>query len=222
MTDPTIRDDWLGGDWQRIDYLAVTPQMRNDMRGRDLSMLLEAYNHSTSVQKFSGSGWEVDVRRVDKLGPVNQGAWDFEDGRNADWVSYESPDLRPPKSMSISEITGNEGRHSLEVQLDLNGGAKNAISEKTQRLGDQVTAKVYLPPNAPKGVWVLPFIMDSNWKWLNGAGVSLQPGEWVEVSWKIDPALATLPLNTAGFMFGSGSDYEGPAYIDDIVINPGT
>jgi 4-amino-4-deoxy-L-arabinose transferase-like glycosyltransferase len=219
VTDPTIRQDWLGNDWQRIDYLAVTPQMLNDIKSQNMTLLKNAYDHSTVEASFQGAGWQVEIRRVHKLSQAARGVWGFEDGQNSAWQIEQSADVAPAKSLEVKQDKVHSGQYALELNALLNNGAKNSIAEKSERLGDQVSAWVYLPPSAPAGIWVLPYLLDSRWQWQNGGGVVLKPGEWVKVSWKPDANKTIWPVQKAGFMFGANNGYVGPIYIDDISLN---
>ncbi|MCL5257380.1 MAG: glycosyltransferase family 39 protein [Chloroflexi bacterium] len=219
VDDPAIRDGWLGGDWRRIDYLAVTPQMLADIKGSHLQILEDAYQHSLPVQIFSSTGWGVEIRRVEKT--TVSGVWGFEDGQNPDWQIYPPAlGVTAADYLKVSKAASHTGNSSLELGLSVGEGTKNAVVNRSYKLAREVTGWVYLPPDAPANVWVLPFVLDSNWKWANGSGVSLKPGQWVQVSWVLDANKVQLPLQAAGFMFGDDSSaYKGPVYLDDIRLS---
>lgn len=217
--DPTIREGWLGGDWRRIDYLAVTPQMLTDIRGSHLQILADAYQNSVPLQTFTGTGWNVEVRQVIK--PALSGVWGFEDGVNKDWQVYSTiPEVGAANYLQVTTVAAHTGTRALELGLSVGDGRKNAVANSSHKLGREVTAWVYLPSGAPGDVWALPFVLDSNWKWANGSGASLKPGEWVKVSWVLDTNKVQLPLQKAGLLFGDDSTaYDGPVYLDDIRLS---
>jgi hypothetical protein len=62
--DPSIRDEVLGGDWRRIDYLVVSPQLRSDADAADLSMMRAALAGGQVVASFDSGGWPLEVRRL--------------------------------------------------------------------------------------------------------------------------------------------------------------
>lgn len=64
--DPEITVDVLQNDWCNIDYLLVTPQMSYDAKRVGLELTHQAYQNSTIMTSYSGSGWDIEIREVDK------------------------------------------------------------------------------------------------------------------------------------------------------------
>lgn len=62
--DPSIHDDVLAGDWRRMDYLVVSPQLRSDAEDADLPMVRAALENGQVVASFDSGGWPLEVRRL--------------------------------------------------------------------------------------------------------------------------------------------------------------
>lgn len=58
--DPEIREGLLGNSPQKIDYIALTPQMNSDI-STGLPILGEALNNSQPVKEFWNDGWGVEI-----------------------------------------------------------------------------------------------------------------------------------------------------------------
>jgi endoglucanase len=67
VSDPSIVDGVLHGDWHSIDYLAVTPSIEADLGARDLALLPEALQNADEVRTFFSDYWKVRILRVRKL-----------------------------------------------------------------------------------------------------------------------------------------------------------
>lgn len=71
--DPDIRDKVLHGNYENIDYLMQTPQMRSDFPG--LKLMSKASEHSLPVLSFSHDGWGVDVLASRQPHQVLSSSW---------------------------------------------------------------------------------------------------------------------------------------------------
>ena len=66
--DPDIRDDVFAGRWENLDYVMLTPQMQRDVGAEPrLALVGSALEHSTPIASWDADGWEIAVRRVDKV-----------------------------------------------------------------------------------------------------------------------------------------------------------
>jgi endoglucanase len=59
--DPDVRNDMIHSDINNVDYVALTPQMKNDIAYSGLGMTLAAWKNSRPITIFSNDYWDVDV-----------------------------------------------------------------------------------------------------------------------------------------------------------------
>jgi hypothetical protein len=64
--DPEVREEVMGGNWCKIDYLLTTPQMLEDMNKNRLQLVSTAHRNSTSIRRYENNGWPIDIRQVNK------------------------------------------------------------------------------------------------------------------------------------------------------------
>jgi 4-amino-4-deoxy-L-arabinose transferase-like glycosyltransferase len=62
--DPTIRREVFGDRWQAIEYVVVSPQLREDIRTADFALIPLALEHAETVAQFDTGGWPLEVLRV--------------------------------------------------------------------------------------------------------------------------------------------------------------
>lgn len=58
--DPAIRDKLLKDNPANITYIALTPQMQDDMRASGLDMILDASHNASPIKRFWKDGWGVE------------------------------------------------------------------------------------------------------------------------------------------------------------------
>jgi endo-1,4-beta-D-glucanase Y len=74
--DPAIRDSLLKNDWQNIDYVMETPQMKNDVNflGSD-TILHDTFNHSKLSKYFWSDGWGVEIWKTYNPKQILEDTW---------------------------------------------------------------------------------------------------------------------------------------------------
>ena len=66
--DPEIGQGIFGGDWQEVEYLLATPQMKEHASYAGLMPMVNgALQNSTPIAMFDSGGYPVEIRRVNSL-----------------------------------------------------------------------------------------------------------------------------------------------------------
>lgn len=74
--DPDVRDDMLKGDKENIDYVALTPQMKNDIAFSGLGLTLAGWKNSEPIHNFAQDRWEVDIWGSISPDTILKGSWE--------------------------------------------------------------------------------------------------------------------------------------------------
>ena len=100
--DPEIRQDLLKDDVSNIDFVALTPQMKNDIAYSGLGLTLAAWKNSQPIVNFSNDRWEVDF----------WGSTDTSRVLSSSWKSYKNYFIEGGRVMDKSQdnITTSEGQ----------------------------------------------------------------------------------------------------------------
>ncbi len=64
--DPEIKMNILKNDWKSIDYILSTPQLYFDAYNSGLELVQQAFENSEVIKSFSGSGYDIEIRKVVK------------------------------------------------------------------------------------------------------------------------------------------------------------
>lgn len=67
--DPEIRDGVFEGTWRNVDYVLADATLKHQAEWDELTIVLEAIEHSTPIIGFN-SGWPIDVLRVNRVHQV--------------------------------------------------------------------------------------------------------------------------------------------------------
>jgi 4-amino-4-deoxy-L-arabinose transferase-like glycosyltransferase len=62
--DPSVYNTVLQNDWRNINFVAATPQLKNDVINNNLKYTGSAIKNSTLIQSFNQDGWSVDILSV--------------------------------------------------------------------------------------------------------------------------------------------------------------
>lgn len=73
--DSDIRDKVLHGDYQNIDMIAMTPQMRQDIFSGGLNIGLQAVQKSAPIKQFNHDGWGVNYLAVQSPHQILASSW---------------------------------------------------------------------------------------------------------------------------------------------------
>ncbi|HET8841664.1 MAG TPA: hypothetical protein VFN35_09365 [Ktedonobacteraceae bacterium] len=65
-TDPAIRDKVFHNDWRNFDYVILSPQMPVDQKAQNMTLLANAFAHSTPIISFDTGGWPIKILKVNK------------------------------------------------------------------------------------------------------------------------------------------------------------
>jgi hypothetical protein len=65
--DPAIRSGVFRDDWRQVEYLVTSPQLLQDVRSADMSLVAAALERSETVARFDSGGWPVEIRKVNRL-----------------------------------------------------------------------------------------------------------------------------------------------------------
>src|SRR5579883_1585783 len=68
--DPAIRDGVFHDDWHTVDYLILSPQVKQDIASANVVIAQQAMQNAHMVQKWSVDGSDVELWKVDKPGPT--------------------------------------------------------------------------------------------------------------------------------------------------------
>lgn len=98
--DPAIKVNILDSDWRKIDYMLVTHQMEYDMDHAGLSIVKDAYDHSTLLKRYPGDGWYVEIRKVNGTEDQLQTAWKY---YSTHLVSKDGQSFDPQSNKTTSE-----------------------------------------------------------------------------------------------------------------------
>ncbi len=100
--DPDVREDMINSDENNVDYVALTPQMKNDIAYSGLGMTLAAWKNSRPITIFSNDYWDVDV----------WGSMNPERILKASWESYKKDFIKQGRVIDPyqNDITTSEGQ----------------------------------------------------------------------------------------------------------------
>lgn len=73
--DPEIKINLLKNDWRNIDYILFSDHMKYDIYNADLDLVREAYENSTSLKKYTGVGYDIEIRKVNDDRDILSKAW---------------------------------------------------------------------------------------------------------------------------------------------------
>lgn len=62
--DPTIRREASEDRWQAIEYIVVSPRLREDVRTAGFALIPPALEHAETEARFDTGSWPLEVRRV--------------------------------------------------------------------------------------------------------------------------------------------------------------
>jgi 4-amino-4-deoxy-L-arabinose transferase-like glycosyltransferase len=65
-SDPMIRDGVFHGDWRRVDFLVLTPEMRRDFEATGNTIALEALAHARNVASWTADGAQIEIWQVEQ------------------------------------------------------------------------------------------------------------------------------------------------------------
>lgn len=74
--DPEIKINLLKNDWRNIDYILFSDQMKYDIYHADLDLVREAYENSTALEKYTGVGYDIEIRKVNDDRDILSKAWE--------------------------------------------------------------------------------------------------------------------------------------------------
>ncbi len=101
-----------------------------------------------------------------------------------DWA-YEKPDC-VQKEINMSDKFANEGRYSLEIDVDFPGGRWTSAVIEIMQFYDwsdysKIACDLYIPKDAPIGLkGKLILTVGDSWKWVEQSrSFNLEPGKWV-------------------------------------------
>lgn len=94
--DPAIRDALLKNNPANITYIALTPQMQNDMRASGLSMIIDASHNASPIARFWQDGWGVEFWSTRYPQQILQKTW----------VSYKK-DFMTPDGKTVDPYNNN-------------------------------------------------------------------------------------------------------------------
>jgi hypothetical protein len=98
--DRSVRDGVFRGDWRAVEYVVTTPQLLDDARSANLTLVSQALDNSTAIARFDTGRWPVEVRRVADPGR-GQDALERPMGSaltaNPGWIAA-SPPRRPERN----------------------------------------------------------------------------------------------------------------------------
>lgn len=75
--DPEIKNIVLDNDWRNIDYILFSDQMKYDIYHVDLELVRKAYEHSTLIKSYPGTGYDIEIRKVDPIMGNLEDSWKF-------------------------------------------------------------------------------------------------------------------------------------------------
>ncbi len=87
------------------------------------------------------------------------------------------------------------------------------------RPGSTVIAHLYVPSGAPPLIATV-YALDGSWAWSSGAYPSLNPGDWIAVSYVLPRTMAA-PIRELGVMIvgvAGNPPYTGPVFLDAVNI----
>lgn len=84
---------------------------------------------------------------------------------------------------------------------------------------DWLSARVFVPVGAPEGLSADFYAASGpDWRWSNGPGAALVPGQWHEVAIRLDWLAEQTAVRKFGVRVIAGSSaYDGPVYYDQVV-----
>ncbi|MFH1878274.1 MAG: glycan-binding surface protein [Candidatus Omnitrophota bacterium] len=159
------------------------------------------------------------------------GGWDI-----PDWA-YEKPD-HVQKEIELSDKYANEGKKSLEMDVEFPGGRwTGAIIEVMEYFDwtdfSAVACDIYIPKDAPLGLRAKMILtVGDQWKWVEmSKSYALTPGKWVTLRADIKPGSLDWRRVQVDDEFrkdvrkidirvesNNKPEYTGPIYIDNIRV----
>ena len=184
--------------------------------------------------------------------PQEEIIFDFEGGNEGwvipDWAYYQGD--HKAESVEVSQEKAKKGNSSLVVMCDFPGDVwAAALIEHREDMDlsgyEAISADIYLPKKAPKGIIVARFILTIGIGWHFTEmrySVPLKPGRWTKVEAKLESEeveksewkgrkekrlfhhiktirkIAIRIEYDASPPYRIGRRYKGPIYIDNVVI----
>jgi endo-1,4-beta-D-glucanase Y len=68
--DPAIRDGLFHDDWHTVDYLILSPQIKQDAANAGITVAQDAMQHAHLVMSWNTDGSQIELWKVDKPGPT--------------------------------------------------------------------------------------------------------------------------------------------------------
>jgi hypothetical protein len=62
--DPVIRREAFEDRWEAIEYIVVSPQLREDVQTANFALIPPALEHAETEAQFDTGGWPLELRRV--------------------------------------------------------------------------------------------------------------------------------------------------------------
>lgn len=73
--DSEIRQDLLKNDRKNVDFIVLTPQMKNDIAYSGLGLSLDVWKHSRPITSFSKDFWSVDIWGSEDPDRILKSSW---------------------------------------------------------------------------------------------------------------------------------------------------
>jgi hypothetical protein len=148
---------------------------------------------------------------------VALGRYHFEYGTTQGWFA-QYPESKPGVNIVVTATTEAAwtGHYALRVGANaahvqdwwMAAAGSDSLAPGMSPTGT-ITAHLYVPITSTVS-WAHLYILDNGWKWFNSPGAILQPGQWITLTWTLNPTV-TYPLQRFGVQFGG--NFTGP--LDD-------
>lgn len=68
--DPAIRDGVFHNDWHMVDYVVVSPQLKQDLVDTNATMVLDALKNATLVRRWDSAGNQIEIWKINNGKPT--------------------------------------------------------------------------------------------------------------------------------------------------------
>ncbi len=204
---------------------------------------LDGTTHSMTASLDAGSVYYFAIKTLDSQGqysplsnvsmsiaccgpPTNLAGWEPIESIGLQGWYIDGADFGSP-SISNSSDFGHTGTHSLKVNIQTSGMPDvpeadpwdgtflaNDFAVDSYKV---IETWVYVPEGVTQVLGAKLYVKDADWIWHDGGHFNLKAGEWTKIFCLIDASWPK-PFRKFGIMIGSSEAYDGPVYIDDILI----